>query len=90
MPKRALARLSTYAFVVFFHLLKILINVHHVAFDEHLVRFANDSVHADFLFADDGKEHREGFFGKCLAEESVKAHVGEVAVDGTCNHKLRF
>ena len=73
-------------FVVFAYGFEVLVNVDHVAFDEHLVCLADNAVYTDFLFADDCEEHRERFFGECLAEETVKAHVCKIAIDSTCNH----
>ena len=70
--------------------LKVFINTDGIAFLQHLVRFAHDSVHADFLFADDGEKYRQRFVGECLAQKTVEAHVGKVAVNDSGNHKLSF
>ena len=53
--------------IVFAHALEILVDAYGIALGEHLVRLADDSVHADFLFADDGEEYGQGFVGECLA-----------------------
>ena len=73
-------------FAISFYTLQVLVNADGVAFGKHLVRLADDSVHAYFFLADDGEEHRQGLVGKRLAEEPVQAHVGEVSVDNACNH----
>ena len=70
--------------------LKILINADGVAFLQHLVRFAHDSVHADFLLANDGEKDRQRFVGECLAQKTVEAHVSKIAVNDSGNHKLSF
>ena len=69
--------------------LKVLVNADCVAFLQHLIRLAYNAIYADFLFADYGEKDRQRFVGECLAQKTVKAHVGEVAVDDARNHVMK-
>lgn len=70
-----------------FEALEIFVDIDRVAFAEHLRGLGVDAVDANLLFAENGEERGKRFVRKSLSQKAVEAHIGEVSVDDSGNHK---